>query len=113
MKPATEHSGYVTCWRIRTGRQDSMRVTVATLAAVLNGDVAALVSELGEDFVSAIQQRSALEASKARRADAETLALVGEVVDRIDDIPDESWDRLWADLHTEPELRDAADESTY
>jgi hypothetical protein len=108
VKPASEHSGYVTCWRISTGRQDSTKVTVATLAAVLNGDVAALAAELGEDFVAAIQQRAALEASKARRADAATLALVGEVVDRTDDIPAESWNRLLTDLN-DPNLRDSAD----
>lgn len=110
MKPASDHSGYVTCWRVRTGRQDAMRVTVATLAAVLNGDVAALAAELGEDFVSAIKDRAALEASKARRVDAETLALVGEVVDRIDDIPDEAWDRLWRDLHADNDVTDLKDQ---
>lgn len=105
MKPASDHSGYVTCWRIRTGRQDSCRITVATIAAVLNGDVAALAAELGAHFVAAIQDRAALDASKARRADAATLALVGEVVDRIGDIPAESWNRLLADIN-DPNLRD-------
>jgi hypothetical protein len=45
--------------------------------------------------------------------DEALLAHVDHLVLNLDQFPDDAWDRLWRDLHADPELRDAADGSTY
>lgn len=103
---------YMKTYRVTTGAITSIAVPIDVIGAALAGDLGPLRMALGPEMVEAIGHRMALEESRLRR-DAETLAAVAEIVDRLDAPPPPDTDAVWSALHNEPECRDSADTHIY
>lgn len=102
------HSRLIQAWKVQHGETAHVQVRAEVLSAVLTGDIDVLRMALGPEMVTALENRAALVESRRRR-DAEVLAAVVEVVERLDPPPDSEFDAAWAAIHNDPALRDSAD----